>query len=252
MTQKPTPEQTALRIYKEKFPDSKVMFLAGSVMRGEGTEFSDLDIVVVYEKIEAAFRDSFFIDNWPVEVFVHDPETLNYFFQKFDTQSGIPSLLSMVLEGKEIPGPSRFSTNLKEDAKTTLEDGPAKWTSKEIDRARYMITDICGDLRKPRSPDEMIGSLVQLYESLTTFYFRSQDKWSAKGKSIPKRWKSENLLLAQDFLEAFGYAFKQNDSSKIISFSEQILKPFGGWYFDGSKTIAPSDWRIIDLGRMKE
>lgn len=73
MKSKPTPEETALKIYREKFSDAKVIFLAGSVMRGEGTDFSDLDIVIVYESIEAAFRDSFSFDSWPIEVFVHDP-----------------------------------------------------------------------------------------------------------------------------------------------------------------------------------
>jgi len=244
MMTKISPEETALKILREKFPDSKVMFLAGSVMRGEGTEYSDLDIVVMYEKIEAAYRDSFFINDWPVEVFVHDIETLKYFFQKFDATSGIPALSNMVCEGKEIPGPSDFSLKLKDLARLTIETGPEKWTSKEVDRARYMITDICDDLRNPSSEEEMMGSLVQLYDALTIFYFRSQNKWTAKGKSIPKIWKKDNPELAESFSEAFTYAFKYQDSSKIIIFSEQILRPAGGWYFENSKTIAPADWRI--------
>ena len=45
-------------------------------MRGQATETSDLDLVVVYERLEAAYRESFVHGGWPIEVFVHDPETL--------------------------------------------------------------------------------------------------------------------------------------------------------------------------------
>lgn len=39
----------------------------------------------------------------PLEAFVHDPETRNYFFFEVDRPSGIPALPQMVLEGIEIP-----------------------------------------------------------------------------------------------------------------------------------------------------
>ncbi len=44
-----SPKNAAIEIYNERFPDAKVIFLAGSVIRGEGTAHSDLDLVVVYE-----------------------------------------------------------------------------------------------------------------------------------------------------------------------------------------------------------
>jgi predicted nucleotidyltransferase len=246
MSTRPTPEETALHIFKEKFSDCKVMFLAGSVMRGEGTIHSDLDIVVVYEKLEAAWRDSFHYDNWPIEVFVHDPTTLNYFYEKFDKATGIPSLANMVIEGKEIPCKDEFSGSLKSTARTVIENGPEKWTIKEIDRGRYLVTDICDDLRKPRSHEEMVASTVQLYEALTSFYFRSRNEWSAKGKTIPTRWKQYDFELAKEFISVFELAFSKKDSSEIIKFSEKILLPYGGWLFQNSKTIAPKEWRIVE------
>ena len=62
---------------------------------------SDLDLVVVFQKLENAYRESSRFDNWPVEAFVHDSETLNYFFQ-MDRVSGVPSLPNMVNEGVEV------------------------------------------------------------------------------------------------------------------------------------------------------
>ena len=35
-------------ICSQRYPDAAVAFAAGSLMRGEGTPYSDLDLVVVY------------------------------------------------------------------------------------------------------------------------------------------------------------------------------------------------------------
>ena len=65
--------EAAEAIRQQMFPDAGALFLAGSIIRGEGNEHSDLDIVVVYEHLSAAaYRSSFSFARWPVEVFVHD------------------------------------------------------------------------------------------------------------------------------------------------------------------------------------
>src|SRR5687768_5804590 len=90
---------TVLRLKDEKFPEANVVFLAGSVVRGEATEYSDLDLVVIFEKVVAPRRESFIFEEWPVETFVHDPSTLEYYFKENDGKDGIPSLMQMVSEG---------------------------------------------------------------------------------------------------------------------------------------------------------
>ena len=69
-------------IRAERYPDAAVMFAAGSIVRGEGTAFSDLDLVIVHGRLDRAYRESFRYDRVPVEAFVHDPETLGTFFKK--------------------------------------------------------------------------------------------------------------------------------------------------------------------------
>ena len=46
-------------LIENRYKGAEVIFLAGSVGRGEATSFSDIDIVVVYPKIEKAYRESF-------------------------------------------------------------------------------------------------------------------------------------------------------------------------------------------------
>jgi predicted nucleotidyltransferase len=87
-------------VFSQRYPDAAVAFAAGSLVRGEGTAYSDLDLVVVYQTLPAAYRESFRFQGLPVEVFVHDPETLEYFFIEMDVASGIPALPQMVMEAR--------------------------------------------------------------------------------------------------------------------------------------------------------
>ena len=50
-------------IYGEKYARARVIFLAGSLIRGEGTSTSDLDLVVVFDRLEAAYRESYIYKN---------------------------------------------------------------------------------------------------------------------------------------------------------------------------------------------
>ena len=244
MTKRPTPQQATLHIYQTKFPDSEGCILAGSVLRGKGTDSSDLDIVVIYRNVKAAYRESFQSDGWPVEAFVHDLETLNYFFENVEKPSGVPSLPSMVLEGVGIPGPSELLSRAKSLAQKAITEGPLVWNGEQIDRARYGITDLCDDMKTPRSSDELIGTATRLYEALTDFHFRSRNKWSAKGKSIPRRWGQESPELAAQFNYAFDQLFRAGNPSFAINFCEQILAPYGGWLFDKFKLEAPAEWKL--------
>ncbi len=44
-------------ILASKYSAARVIFLAGSVVRGEGTAYSDLDLVVIFDKLPAAYRE---------------------------------------------------------------------------------------------------------------------------------------------------------------------------------------------------
>jgi predicted nucleotidyltransferase len=124
-TQRINPVEAARRIRRERYAGARVLLLAGSVMRGEDTPTSDLDIVVVFEQLPHAYREAFVFEGWPVEAFVHDPETMNHYFES-DRRLGLPALVRMVLEGVEIPKAGPFSAGLKRLASEVFEAGPPR------------------------------------------------------------------------------------------------------------------------------
>jgi len=105
--------EIANAILAGRYPDAAVAFAAGSIVRGEATPYSDLDLVVVYPRLACAARESFRHDGCPVEAFLHDPETLEYFFGQVDRPSGVPALPQMVAEGIEIPAANDLSRALR-------------------------------------------------------------------------------------------------------------------------------------------
>ena len=70
-------------IRNQMFPSASAFLLAGSVVRGEATASSDLDLVVIFQRVERAKRQSFAFANWPVEAFIHDVQTLEYFLERW-------------------------------------------------------------------------------------------------------------------------------------------------------------------------
>src|SRR5215813_3511184 len=138
------------QILDERYPDADVIFLAGSLLRGEGTPYSDFDLVVIFEKLPRAWRESFNFQGYPVEAFVHDPETLEYFFLEVDCASGVPALPQMVVEGVEIPAPNDVSLALKQRAAALIAAGPPAFDIETEKCWRYAVSDLLDDLRDAR------------------------------------------------------------------------------------------------------
>ena len=56
------PLPTIQKLIKERYPDAKAVFWAGSVAVNQGTSESDLDLIIVYESLPNAYREAFVYD----------------------------------------------------------------------------------------------------------------------------------------------------------------------------------------------
>jgi predicted nucleotidyltransferase len=224
-----SPEETAQAIRRERYAGARVLFLGGSVMRGEATPASDLDVVVVFEELPNAYREAFVYAGWPVEAFVHDPVTLEHFFEA-DRLRGVPALMRMVGE---------LSARLKRRAAEIIEAGPPPWDEEELTLRRYRLTDWVDDMRFPRSPEELVATGAWLYQDAAEFYFRTRGLWSAHSKTIPRRLRQTDAAFAEKFLGAFDALFTEKRPEPAAALVGELLEPFGGLLFDGFRKDAP-------------
>lgn len=236
---KPDPLKTIQKLIKERYSDAKAVFWAGSVSQDQGTSASDLDLVIVFDYIPNAYREAFIYDSWPIDAFIHDRDTLHFFFEESRSGNGISGLSYMVLNGREILASNDFSNSIKALAQELLKAGPAIWDKETVDKERFLITDALDDIKFSVSRDEQIASAAWLFEALGQFYFRAQNKWCASGKAIIRYLKNDNLALAVEFSQCFEDLFQKGDVLGLESVVKKILRPYGGLLWDGFKLNGP-------------
>jgi hypothetical protein len=191
----------------------------------------------------AAYRESFRAGGFPVEAFVHDPETLRYYFFDVDRASGVPALPQMVAEGVAIPGQSDASDAFKALAREVIAMGPPPLAPKDRDRMRYELSDIVDDIREPRNRAELVATSARLYEILANYYLRSRGLWSARGKSIPRVLQQADPAVAGEYCRSFDRLFESGDASAVIALAEAMMAPDGGPMFEGFRSEAQPTWR---------
>lgn len=230
---RPDPLTTIHQLITTRYSDAKTVFWGGSIANGDGTSASDLDLVIVFETIPQPYREAFIYDGWPIDAFVNDYNSLNYFFEESRTGNGIAGLLSMIIQGREITPHNNFSQQIKGLAQSVYHAGPISLTTEQINKERFFITDILHDTTCPASHAEQVASGARLYEKLAQFYLRSNKKWSASGKSIVRRLTDENAPLAQEYVSAFNNVFTSGNTIELEQVTGAILAPHGGLLWDG-------------------
>lgn len=246
------PLATIQKLIKERYPDAKAVFWAGSVAENQGTDSSDLDLVIVFESVPNAYREAFIYDGWPIDAFIHDLDTLRYFCGKLEASDGKPALINMILQGHEILAVNEQSNQGKAIAGEALAKGPNVWGQEQIDKERFLITDILDDIKSPKNKDEQIISAVHLFEPLLQFYFRCQKKWAASGKSLIRLFQAENPELAKEWVAAFENMVKTGDATAIETVVTKILEPHDSYLWDGFRSDAPAEWKTLDENKILE
>jgi len=222
----------AQKIIESQFPHCDVALLGGSIARGEATKTSDLDIVIFDESLSNCYRESFFSNGWPVEVFVHNFKTYKEFF-KSDCERGRPSLPQLVAEGIVLQGEKKIVTNLKQEAQQLLDKGPEKWTEELIRQKRYFITDVLDDFIGATKREEELFIANLLADLVHEYVLRVNEQWVGNSKWFIRVLRKYDELFAEQFVEAFDHFYITGEKKKLIAFVENTLENYGGRLFEG-------------------
>ncbi|KXV23059.1 nucleotidyltransferase domain-containing protein [Gluconobacter japonicus] len=235
---------TAKSVFQARYETASFAYVAGSIMRGEGTYLSDVDLVVIYDHLEAAYRESFVVRDMPIEAFVHDRETLAWFV-KDDVSRGRPSILNMIAEGQIIGREYDRAVALRREISDLLAKGPPPLSSSGLNALRYELTDAVDDLRGNRTLQEVIAIGASLHPRLVELALRGRGRWNGTGKWAPRLLREIDVKLADRFDRAFQTLFTKGDVHPVIELVEAELAPHGGTLFDGDCRVAPGSWRVI-------
>lgn len=228
---RPVPEMAAQLVIEKHFPNCQAALLAGSVVRGEATSTSDLDIVVFDKELRSSYRESFIDFGWYIECFVHNFTSYKEFFES-DCKRAKPSMPKMVSEGIIVRDANILIT-IKQEANELLKTGPEKWSSETIEMKRYFLTDVLDDLKGCVKREEAIFLVNTLADLTIEFILRMNRQWIGSSKWTIRALKNFDEELAKDLIAALETFYQKNEKDSIIQFVEAILQPYGGLLFAG-------------------
>lgn len=230
-----SPEAAALLFINRFYPQAEAAILAGSVIRNDATDHSDLDIVIIDETNDGVSRSCHEEYGWPIEVFLY---TKNRFYPMFesDCMIGVPFLPRMCAEGVILKDKSGLAKEIKEESRKRMEEGPIAWSEGQVDHFRYTITDLLDDLIGSNNRKEDLFTAGKLAEVLHEFVLRANRQWVGYGKWVLRSLEQYDPVLAERFADAFDEFYKTRQKQKVEHLVDEVLEPFGGRLFNGYRS----------------
>lgn len=226
------PGKEAASLFIERhFPHCNFAILAGSVVTGQGTERSDLDLVILDDSQPQPFRACYREFGWPIEVFVLTTETYRYIFEMNQFRA-IPSIQRMCAVGTILKDDGSAEELIRE-AKEVLQNGPWPWGAEEIDQARYEITECLEDLTGSASHAEDLFIVNRLAGLVQEFELRMHGYWIGEGKWAVRSLNMYDESFCRRFIHELDVFYKTNEKERLIAFADRVLEPFGGRLFEG-------------------
>jgi hypothetical protein len=223
-------EAAALDFINARFPDCLAAFLAGSVVRGDATITSDLDLVIITPSQN--FRESFLEGDWPIEAFVHTPTTYPQFFAS-DARRRQPSLPMMCAEGAALVSHDGLAERIKYEARLLLARGPAALTEAELSALRYQVTGLLDDFTGSQNFEEDLFIAAELTAATIELILSCNRQWSGRGKWAWRWLQRYNATLAETLLLALKAFHQTSGKSGLVTFVESSLDDAGGRLFAG-------------------
>jgi predicted nucleotidyltransferase len=227
------------QFFKKKYPEAKTAFLGGSAAQGTTTPYSDMDVVIIFEKLDHAYREALEFEGILIDAFVHDPETLEYFYEQYDVSTKMLGLPSMIGKGVEFPEITSLGQTIQKRAKELLAKKPT-FSVQDRDSYRFHITDLLDDLKGcEEDSHEFFATAEELHRKLAEFILLSNGHWIGSGKILVRLLESCDAKLAEHLFQNF----KSFDLQKIEHCVNEILIPHGGLLWIGFRSDAPAIFR---------
>ncbi|MGM0838010.1 MAG: nucleotidyltransferase domain-containing protein [Bacillota bacterium] len=225
------PVEAAKQFIDKHFSNCQGALLAGSVVRGEATETSDLDIVIFDKRLTSSYRESMFDFGWAIEVFVHNLTSYKYFIE-MDCKAAKPSMPRMISEGI-ILRDEGILESIKNEAKDILEKGPEIWSEETVRTKQYFITDALDDFLGSNNRAEEIFIANTLADLVHEFVLRTNRQWIGTSKWIIRALNRYDEKFTVEFVEAFDVFYKTGEKNKVVRLVDKVLDPYGGRLFEG-------------------
>ena len=235
----------AMRLVQERYRGAVAAVIGGSFATGRQTASSDIDLLLLFDHVDAAWRNTIVYEGQTVELFAHDLATFRYFCEEIDAPRGTVPLAMMMIEGENILAASAQHAELLALAQATHAAGPPPLDTNNLRQCRYAITNALEDLVDSRHPGEAMAVACGLYGMLADLHLRAAGQWSGGGKHLFRRLHAHDAAIALQLdgaqrLLAGDLPAGQQAYAQVAG---AILAPAGGPLLAGYELPAPAHWR---------
>ena len=235
----------AMRLVQERYRGAVAAVIGGSFATGRQTASSDIDLLLLFDHVDAAWRNTIVYEGQTVELFAHDLATFRYFCEEIDAPRGTVPLAMMAIEGENILAASAQHAELLALAQATHAAGPPPLDPSNLRQRRYAITNALEDLVDSRHPGEAMAVACGLYGMLADLHLRAAGQWSGGGKHLFRRLHAHDAAIALQLdgaqrLLASDLPAGQQAYAQVAG---AILAPAGGPLLAGYELPAPAHWR---------
>jgi hypothetical protein len=227
--------EVARQLVAEQYPDARAAWLGGSVVRGDASSTSDLDITVLLSGPPAPMRRSLEYGGWPVELFVHTEDSLEHFCEK-DQQRRQPSMMRLVGETVVLLDTDGSGARLQQECLDEVAAGPRALTVPELDLLRYGITCLLDDLADAATDDVRTALASVLWQDAARLLLTGSRHWSGTGKGLLRELEAYDEQHATDHARALLAGVRDPDA--LVDEVDGILDQFGGRLFAGFELAA--------------
>jgi predicted nucleotidyltransferase len=225
----------ARQLVLELYPEARAAWLGGSVVRGDASPTSDLDITVLLDGPPAPRRKSLEYGGWPVELFVHTEKSLRYFADK-DQLRRQPTMMRLVGESVVLVDTDGSGARLQQECLAEVAAGPEPLSVEELNQMRYGITDMLDDL-VGGTDDVRLAISTVLWQEAARLLLTGSGHWSGTGKGLLRELKAYDVAHGTDHAAKLLDGVRASDDRLVVAVDD-ILAAYGGRLFSGFELAA--------------
>ncbi|HJB63197.1 MAG TPA: nucleotidyltransferase domain-containing protein [Candidatus Microbacterium pullistercoris] len=215
----------AAQFVSAEFPAASIAVVAGSTARGERTETSDIDLLLIGP--DRMFHGSsstaatFGFGGEVIEVFAYTPAA----FEEW-AEGGIaqfrPVIVEMLVHGEVLRDDGSLEP-LRERWRAALFAGSSP-SEEQLAMKRYVVTDVWDDLCDARDPLEERVLMSTLFREVAELALLTHGRWIGTGKYLARRLREWD----QQRSEALALPYIAGDRDAFLAAAGRELTACGG------------------------
>lgn len=215
----------AERFIATHFPGASLGVIGGSTAAGARTATSDIDLLVIGDRIftdeRTSLAASYDFEGELFEVFAYTPAGFEEWGER-GLREFRPVIVDMLTSGCPVRDDGTYEA-MRARWAVAYADGPIV-ADHQLALRRYVITDLIDDLADATDPIERHVIGATLYERLAELILLHSGRWIGAGKNLPRRLRA----LDADRAEALGSHLVAGDYSAFNELALRELEALGG------------------------